>query len=191
MRSRQSWQRTCALSLDHLVGAGEKRGRNVEVDYPRGLSIDDKLKLGRLHYRHVYRLGALEDATRINADLTKSIRQTRSVAYQPADFNALAHSIYRGYRVACCQLRQLDTTASEKRAGVDEEGTGSLPCEGREGCVNLTTVVGVDDLGLQSHCRCSSFHIFQRCLGNRCVSRTDEHRNTIGRGHQFTQEFQA
>jgi hypothetical protein len=49
---------TRAVSFDHLVGAGEERRWYREAEYPCGLSIDDKLKLARLHNRHIYRLRA-------------------------------------------------------------------------------------------------------------------------------------
>jgi hypothetical protein len=35
-------------SFDHLVGAGEHRGRNFEAEGLRGRQIDDEIKLGRL-----------------------------------------------------------------------------------------------------------------------------------------------
>ena len=61
----------------------------------------------RLHDRQVRGLGALEDATGIDADLTIRIRHARSVAHQPADFGKLTPRIYRGDRVARRQVEPI------------------------------------------------------------------------------------
>jgi hypothetical protein len=45
--------------FDHLVGAGEHRGRGVEAERLRGFEIDDQLVLGGLLNRQVGGLGAL------------------------------------------------------------------------------------------------------------------------------------
>ena len=39
--------------LDHLVGAGEQRRRNVDAKRLRGLEIDHQLELGRLLDRQI------------------------------------------------------------------------------------------------------------------------------------------
>ena len=66
-------ERGCIL-FDHLVGEREQLIGNGQAEHPGSLGVDDQLELGRLHHRQVRRLGALEDATGIDADLTKCIR---------------------------------------------------------------------------------------------------------------------
>jgi hypothetical protein len=44
------------------------------AEQPGCLQVDDELELGRLNYRKVCRLGALEDAAGVDADLTKHVR---------------------------------------------------------------------------------------------------------------------
>src|SRR5262245_65339132 len=56
--------------FDHLVGAGEQRRWNFEPERSRGHEIDDEFELGGLHDRQVGSLGAFEDLTGIDADLT-------------------------------------------------------------------------------------------------------------------------
>jgi len=38
-------------SFDHLIGAGKKRGRDVEIQRLRGLSVDRQFVLGRRLHR--------------------------------------------------------------------------------------------------------------------------------------------
>ena len=66
--------------FDHLVGDGEHPRRHLDAEGSRRLKVDDKLELGRLHYRQVGGLGALEDAAGIDADLTPHVREVGSVA---------------------------------------------------------------------------------------------------------------
>src|SRR5215204_5032658 len=62
--------------------AGEQRLGNFEAKHPGRLVVDDQLELGRLHHRQVCGLGALEDVSGLDADLTIGVRQARSVADQ-------------------------------------------------------------------------------------------------------------
>src|SRR6516164_306098 len=129
-------QVTCADArlFDYLIGAREQHRGHVEAEHPGGPGVDDQLELVRLHDRQVRRLGTLEDAAGIDANLTESILDVGSVTHQPTGFGILTHRIYRGNRVARRQLGQLDTSADEKGTGGDEEDVGPLVynvCEGR------------------------------------------------------------
>ena len=73
------------------------------------------IEFARLHDRHVFRFVALANATSIDADLTKRFRQALTVAHWPTDIGKLTPTIYRGDRVARCQMGQLDTSAGEKQ----------------------------------------------------------------------------
>ena len=53
-----------AASLDHLVGAGEKRGRHIESQRPGRGEVDDQFELGRLQDRQIGRLLAREIRSR-------------------------------------------------------------------------------------------------------------------------------
>jgi hypothetical protein len=86
----------CKDLLDHLIGEREQVVGDFDAQRPGGLGIDDQLELARLHHRQVRGLGPLEDATGLDADLTKHLRQTRSVGDQAAGFRKLAHVIDGG-----------------------------------------------------------------------------------------------
>jgi hypothetical protein len=66
-------QQTAPL-FDHPLGGRKQRRRHGEAEHPGSLVVDHQLELGRLHDRQVSRLGALEDATGIDADLTIRVR---------------------------------------------------------------------------------------------------------------------
>jgi hypothetical protein len=56
-------------SFDHLVGAGEQRGRHGEAERFRRLEIDDQFQPGALLNRDVSRLCTLEDFSGVNPHL--------------------------------------------------------------------------------------------------------------------------
>src|SRR5262245_6611150 len=82
-------------SLDHLVGAGEQRWRNIEAEGSCCLEVDDELELGGLNHRQIGRFDALENLTGHNADLTKHIENIGSIAHEPARFDHLTRKIIR------------------------------------------------------------------------------------------------
>src|SRR5262245_15354921 len=136
--------------FDHLVGAGEQRRWNFEPERSRGHEIDDEFELGGLHDRQVGRLGAFEDLTGIDADLTPHDRNIGSIAHQPAGFDLLASAVGRGNPLARRKRRKLDAPTDEERVGRDEQRIGSVAREGGECCLDLAAGAGVEDLDLQS-----------------------------------------
>src|SRR5215472_1417545 len=58
-----------AHSFDHLVGAGEYRGRHFEAERLSGLEIDNQLDLRGLIDWQVGRLRTLENAAGVEADV--------------------------------------------------------------------------------------------------------------------------
>src|SRR6266567_1765353 len=89
-----------SASFNHLVGGNEQLVRHGKVEQPRGLPVDDKFELGRLHDWQVRRLCSSEDAADIGAGLAPRIRKIGSVAHEPAGFGKLALSIGRGNSMA-------------------------------------------------------------------------------------------
>jgi hypothetical protein len=82
-------QQTASL-FDHLVGAGEQRGRHCEAKCLRRLEIDDQFELGWLLNRQITRLLTFKDATGINADDAKRIRKVLSVTHETASLRDAA-----------------------------------------------------------------------------------------------------
>src|SRR3974390_2272747 len=55
--------------LDHLIGASEQRGWNIDAKDLRRLQIDDELELARAQHRHVGWFFPLEHPSSIDASL--------------------------------------------------------------------------------------------------------------------------
>ena len=74
----------------------------------------DKLELARLHDRQVRGLGALEDTSGIDADLTIRIQNVGSITHQPADFGNFAKTSCHGNRIVRRQVGKLHAPTVEK-----------------------------------------------------------------------------
>src|SRR5262245_65944981 len=111
------------MLFDHLVGAGEKRRRNVESERLGALKVEHQLELGWLHDWQVGRLLTLEDATSIKADLTVRVRKPASVAHQAAGRGKLAILVDRGHRMAERQCRKLCDPAVKEWIGANPKCT--------------------------------------------------------------------
>ena len=59
-----------AASLNHLIRAQQHRLRDREAERPGGLEVEHELELGGLNDRNIFRLGALEDRTDVDAGLS-------------------------------------------------------------------------------------------------------------------------
>ena len=68
--------------FDHLVGAGEQRGRHVEAHRLRGLEVDGQFELSRRLYRKIGRLLALEDAIDVAGRAPVIVREVGSIREQ-------------------------------------------------------------------------------------------------------------
>src|SRR5207244_6984734 len=82
--------------FNHLVGARKQRWRHLDAERLGGFGVDHQLELARLLDRQIRWLGALEDATGIDAELTIRVREAGSVAHQPAGFGKVTLWIDRG-----------------------------------------------------------------------------------------------
>src|SRR6516165_10617676 len=71
-------------SFDHLIGAKQDPRRDRHTECFSGLEIDYRFECGRLLYRQISRLFALENAPCVDGELTIGGAQARSVTHQAA-----------------------------------------------------------------------------------------------------------
>jgi len=106
-----SRQLCLAHSFDHLIGAGEQRGRDRETEGIGRLAIDYKLVLGRRLNRKVGRLLALEDAIDIAGGFPESPTRSLLRTARP-----LMLVLFLGARAALqCSLGHAGTAAAWRR----------------------------------------------------------------------------
>jgi hypothetical protein len=83
----------------------------------------------------------------------------------------------------------LDASGIEQGAGADEESVRPIAHKSRDRCIDLAGSVGGEDPDLEPHRAGCRFHVSHRDLGNPCIVRFDEQRNTGGPRHHFPQKF--
>ncbi len=77
--------------FDHHIGAQQDRRRECDAEGLGYLEVDYQLKFGRLLYRQIGGLLALEDATDIAACPALHVRDVGSVGHQAACLDTAAH----------------------------------------------------------------------------------------------------
>src|SRR6516225_1224399 len=87
--------------FDYLVCNAQQSRRNDEPEHPSGRTIDNQLKLARLHHWQIRGFRALEDAAAVVANLAISFPYVRTVTHQSADFGMFAILIYCRNRMTC------------------------------------------------------------------------------------------
>jgi hypothetical protein len=88
-------RRPVGNSLDHLVGAGEKRRWNIETERLGGRQIDNELKVGRLLDWNVGWLSAAQNLVDEVGSARELLRKVWSIGHQTARFNVLPMAVHR------------------------------------------------------------------------------------------------
>src|SRR5262249_9481983 len=151
--------------FDDLVGAGDQRRWHVEIEQTGCLGVDDQLEPGRLQYRQVWGLGALEDLAGIDADLPVHLWEEGSVAHQPADLGIVAQRINRRNRIAHREQGKLNAPAVEESVAADKKGVELLARKRGEGRINLAARAGIEHVDLQPGRAAPGLQVSQGGLG--------------------------
>src|SRR5499427_8757676 len=93
--------------LDHLVGTGEQRWRNVERERLRSSEVDHQLELCGLFDGKVCGAFSFENATDIVACAPEHGWVIRSIRHQAADLHKLPCPKHRGDRIFVSASRRL------------------------------------------------------------------------------------
>jgi hypothetical protein len=72
-RSPQARERMCAASFNHLIRAGEERGRDREGERTCGFQVDEELKFNGLLDRQITGLRAFQNLIDVGCGATKHI----------------------------------------------------------------------------------------------------------------------
>src|SRR5262245_28524896 len=133
-----------AQLFDPLVGEQLNRVGHLQAERLRGLQVDDELELGRLQYRQLGGLAALEDDAGINADLTEHVCDAGAVAHQQAGFDHLTIGTTRRHPVPRRQRGKLAAATVEEAIASDQQGVGALTPKGSKSRIDLACGAGVD-----------------------------------------------
>src|SRR6516162_10318681 len=122
-----------AASLNNLIGGRQQRLRDGEAEGLGGLEVDDELVLGRLLYRQVSRLCALENAGDVlGGKLVVRRPRIRTIAYQAATNGKSSRRIHSWNGVTCCQSHDL-VEISEGKSPKNESADATF----NHGCERL------------------------------------------------------
>src|SRR5262249_32630232 len=135
--------------FDHLVGAGENRGWNIEPDRFGGLQVDDQLVFGRRLHRQIGRLLALQDAIDVAGRTPILVEEIRPVGDQAAGCDEVTLDVDPWQLVASREAHdQIAMNKSQRTAG-DDQATIRRTRKGSKRALDLAGIAHVDRAHLQ------------------------------------------
>src|SRR5262245_9063908 len=146
-------------SFDHLVGAGEQRGRHIDTESLGGPAIYYQLELRWLDDRQVTGFLAFENPSHIQARLLGRPNLTRSIANQTARFGKLARRRNRGNGMAGGENDNFNTATLEEGVWTDEQRTSLLLRELRKRGTEAPFTAGAHDQNLLPDGACRRLQI--------------------------------
>jgi hypothetical protein len=142
--STLSLPQDAARSFDHLVGTGERSGREGDAKGLRGLEVDDKLELGGLLDGEVGGRGALQDLVDVDRGAPSEIRETRTIGEQAAGLHPIIRCIHGGQTLLHREVGRLLRVKRREWVRQHEQGLGPLGYDGRE---RPSEILGLPNLG--------------------------------------------
>src|SRR5262249_48924885 len=136
----------CVRLLDYLVGDGQQGFGHVDAEGLGGFEIDHELEPYRPQHWKVAGFFAVENATRINAELAIKLRYVGPIAHESAGVRKITLEIERRYPMLSGQRYDLRPLGGKEAAGTNEQGFGPLFHEARKSRVDVVNVAGIGDL---------------------------------------------
>ena len=130
--------------LDHLLGAGEQRGRHLEAERFGSLEIDDQLVLGRCLHRQVGRLFAFENTINISGGSPLWLDQFRPIGNEAASLYKVAERVDGGQIVPGRDVGEHMGMVSAETTCCHNQPSVRVACECSNGTLNFIGVAKVN-----------------------------------------------
>src|SRR5262245_50449078 len=114
---------TSLRSFDHLVGAGEQRGWDLDPERLGGLQVDHELELGGLLDGQIGRLFAFQNSTSIHSRQPIQFREATTVADEAARCGELATLVDCRQRIFQGERSEMSSAGIEKWISADGQPT--------------------------------------------------------------------
>src|SRR5664280_201854 len=192
-KSRLMHRSKTASLFDHLVGAGDERGRHDETKCLGSLEVDEQLEFGGLIVRDVARFGPVEDLVHVIRKTLGEFAEVRRIGHQPAQVHVVAIGI--NYRETIF-LGQFDDQGTVRQKATSFINDGSIYLLLRhlgEGAADLRIIHL--RLEITNQCDPQVLPCFAKRQSQAAVPRGKRIRQQVGdlnrRGHRFLQDLQA
>ena len=179
------------LAAHHSITSSARASSDGGTSRPSALAVlrfIDQLELGRLQYRQIGGLGALENAADVVARLMIHVK-IGPVADQTARGDELPQPVHRWNGMARGQSGELFALAAEDRIGTYDERVGPLLGDHRKCGLEFLVAAGPDESDPQPHGPGSRLDVSYIRLGVR-IAGIDEHSDDSHSGNKLVQQLE-